>query len=34
VDFEDTAAMGAAMAIGETWGAQKPTEEQLQIVMI
>jgi len=34
VGFEDTAAMGAAMAIGESWGANKPSEELLQIELI
>lgn len=34
VGFEDTAAMGAAMAIGTSWGAKKPSEELLQIELI
>jgi glycerol kinase len=31
VEFEDTAAMGAAMIIGEAWGANKPKESLLRI---
>lgn len=34
VGFEDTCAMGGAMVIGETWGAGKPTLEQLELELI
>jgi L-fuculokinase len=34
VGFNHTAALGAAMAIGTSWGAKKPSEELLQIELI
>ncbi|WP_341227641.1 FGGY family carbohydrate kinase [uncultured Arcticibacterium sp.] len=34
VGFEDTAAMGAALVIGEAWGAEKPAEELLELELI
>ncbi|AWW00131.1 FGGY family carbohydrate kinase [Arcticibacterium luteifluviistationis] len=34
VGFEDTAAMGAAMVIGESWGAKKPNESLLELELI
>ncbi|MFT5885738.1 MAG: L-fuculokinase [Arcticibacterium sp.] len=34
VGFDNTAAMGAAMAIGDAWGAKSPTKELLKLELI